>query len=174
MELFEIIETEKHLVIVMEYCTGGTLSAYVSKRKRLCENVAKNIFKNVISGLHYLHQNGIAHRDIKLENILLNADGDTKIADFGESLSFDLQNGIDSELCGFQQDIQCTGSMLFTILYGEMPFQVPKNDENEEKSCIDQLFDLYHSQNPNLKSDVSEEARNMIRGLLESNFEKQN
>lgn len=71
----------------MELCAGGDLLNYVRKRKKLDENVAKVLFKQVIEGLGYIHSKGILHRDIKLDNILLDAKGKVKIADFGVSKS---------------------------------------------------------------------------------------
>lgn len=56
----------------MELCAGGDLLNYVRKRRRLKENIAKSIFKQIIMGLSYCHSKQIVHRDIKLDNILLN------------------------------------------------------------------------------------------------------
>jgi serine/threonine protein kinase len=55
----------------MELCSGGDLLNYVRKRRRLKEDVAKYIFKQVVDGLAYCHSKGIVHRDMKLDNILL-------------------------------------------------------------------------------------------------------
>jgi len=85
VKIYETIETEKHLIIVMELCAGGDLLSYVRKRRRLKEPFAKNIFKQIIDGLRYIHENLVCHRDIKLDNILLDTKGTIKIADFGVS-----------------------------------------------------------------------------------------
>ena len=69
----------------MELCAGGDLLNYVRKRKKLNEATAKLIFKQLIEGLGYIHSKGILHRDIKLDNILLDGKGNVKIADFGVS-----------------------------------------------------------------------------------------
>ena len=70
----------------MELCSGGDLSGYVKKRMRLKEKVAKHFFKQIIEGLVYLHEEKmVVHRDLKLENVLLDATGNVKIADFGVS-----------------------------------------------------------------------------------------
>ena len=83
VKLFETFETEKHFLIVMELCAGGDLLTYVRKRRKLGEKVAKHFFKQIIEGLLHIHQKGILHRDIKLDNILLDEKGNVKIADFG-------------------------------------------------------------------------------------------
>jgi serine/threonine protein kinase len=75
----------KHLLIVMELCTGGDLLNYVRKRRKLTEKYAKFVFKQVMEGIAYIHKHGIVHRDIKLDNILLDGKGFIKIGDFGVS-----------------------------------------------------------------------------------------
>jgi len=67
----------------MELCAGGDLLSYVRKRRKLNETLAKYLFKQIIEGIGYIHSKNILHRDIKLENILLDDKGHIKIADFG-------------------------------------------------------------------------------------------
>ena len=83
VKLFETFETEKHYLFVMELCAGGDLLSYVRKRRKLNENVAKYLFKQIIEGIGYIHSKNIMHRDIKLDNILLDNKGHIKIADLG-------------------------------------------------------------------------------------------
>lgn len=71
VKIYETIETKKHIIIVMELCAGGDLLNYVRKRRRLKEPYAKKIFKQIIDGLGYIHSKYVGHRDIKLDNILL-------------------------------------------------------------------------------------------------------
>lgn len=85
VKLFETFETSRHILLVMELCAGGDLLNYVRKRKKLSEDCAKVLFKQIIEGLGYIHSKGILHRDIKLDNILLDGKGQVKIADFGVS-----------------------------------------------------------------------------------------
>lgn len=72
-------------MLVMELCAGGDLLNFVRKRKRLDEETAKVLFKQVMEGIGYIHSKKILHRDIKLDNILLDGKGNVKIADFGVS-----------------------------------------------------------------------------------------
>jgi serine/threonine protein kinase len=67
----------------MEYAPGGNLWEYVAKRKGLSETQAKRIFAQLVEGVGYLHANDIAHRDIKLENVVMGANGTAKLCDFG-------------------------------------------------------------------------------------------
>jgi serine/threonine protein kinase len=85
VRLYEFFETQKHILFVIELCAGGDLLNYVRKRRRLKEDVAKCIFKQIIEGLAYCHSKSILHRDIKLDNILLDSEGEVKICDFGVS-----------------------------------------------------------------------------------------
>lgn len=77
--LYEMFESRKYLLYVQELCAGGDLLTYVRKRRRLKEPVAKLILKQILDGLHYCHSKGILHRDIKLDNVLLNGQGDVKV-----------------------------------------------------------------------------------------------
>jgi serine/threonine protein kinase len=85
VKLYETFETSRHIMLVMELCAGGDLLNFVRKRKKLDEMTAKVIFKQVIEGIGYVHSKKILHRDIKLDNILLDGKGNAKIGDFGVS-----------------------------------------------------------------------------------------
>ncbi len=69
----------------MEYISCGDLLNFVRKRSKLPENISKFIFKQIIEGLNYIHSKGIVHRDIKLDNILIDLKNNIKICDFGVS-----------------------------------------------------------------------------------------
>jgi serine/threonine protein kinase len=69
----------------LEYCENGNLYNFLQKHKKIDEGDAKWIFKEILSGLEYLHENNILFRDLKLENILFDEKGNLKITDFGLS-----------------------------------------------------------------------------------------
>lgn len=85
VRLYESFETAQHIVFVMEVCGAGDLLTYVRRRRKLKEDVAKHMFKQICEGLKYCHSKCVLHRDIKLDNILLTSKGDIKICDFGVS-----------------------------------------------------------------------------------------
>lgn len=89
MECYGTIETEKAYYLITEYCENGELFDYVSKWDQLSENQAVEFFNQLISGVEYMHEMGICHRDLKLENILLDSHNNVKIADFGMSVLFE-------------------------------------------------------------------------------------
>lgn len=85
IRLLEVFESEKHFLMVMEYSGGGDLLQYVKRRKRLNEQSAKAIFKQILYALGHCHCRSVLHRDIKLDNVLMDGDGGVKLCDFGVS-----------------------------------------------------------------------------------------
>ncbi len=76
---FERIDTEKHILLVMEYSTGGDLLTYVRRRTKLTEIVSKFIFKQIAEAVYFIHSQGFCHRDIKLDNILIDSNNQIKV-----------------------------------------------------------------------------------------------
>jgi len=88
VSMYELYETPKCLWIVLELVDGGDLHHFLANTMHYNEVIAARQFKQVLSGLHYLHSLGVVHRDLKLDNILMSGSGATsemKIADFGLS-----------------------------------------------------------------------------------------
>lgn len=82
-QLYQVIDTPTHLYLVQELCGGGELFDYICKKRRLTEGEARPIFRSLIKVIAYIHSMGFAHRDLKLENILLDKKGNVKLIDFG-------------------------------------------------------------------------------------------
>ena len=85
IRLLEVFQSEKHVLIVMEYADKGDLLHYIKSKKKIPEEEAKLIFKQIVYGLAHLHSRNVLHRDIKPDNILLDSEGGIKICDFGVS-----------------------------------------------------------------------------------------
>lgn len=81
----QIIETPKHLFLVMEYVNGGELFDYIVQNTRIKDVEASRIYSQILAGIEYLHRLRIVHRDLKPENLLLEGRGRIKIVDFGLS-----------------------------------------------------------------------------------------
>ncbi|CAK0793484.1 unnamed protein product [Prorocentrum cordatum] len=83
----EALDTPKQIFLVMEFVGGGSLHHFLKKRpgRRLDDQLAKRIFFQVCQGIRYMHERNIVHRDVKLENLLLDEQGVVKIIDFGFS-----------------------------------------------------------------------------------------
>ena len=82
-KILEMFEDEKYFMIIMEYINGGNLFSFVKKRRKLSEKTAKFLFRQIILGIKYIHEQNIVHRDIKLENLLIDLNNNIKICDFG-------------------------------------------------------------------------------------------
>ena len=141
IKFFEYLEIDKYKLYIMELCQGGDLLQYVKRRKKLDEAIAKFLFRQIIVGIGYLHKKGIIHRDIKLENILIDNEGCIKIADFG--ISKEIKPGAtikEKHICGTPAymapemirkgnikydgsvDVWAAGVVLFVMVYGHLPF----------------------------------------------------
>ena len=82
-KILEMFEDDKYILIIMEYINGGNLFSFVKKRRKLSEKISKFLFKQIILGLQHIHSHNIVHRDVKLENILIDLNNTIKICDFG-------------------------------------------------------------------------------------------
>jgi serine/threonine protein kinase len=80
IRLFEIIETNKELSIVLELASGGEVLDYIVANGKIGESEARVFFKQMVNSVDYLHSLGIAHRDLKAENFLLDGSKNIKLS----------------------------------------------------------------------------------------------
>ena len=143
------------------------------------EPIAKVLFKQIIEAIGYIHTRNIVHRDIKLDNILLDGKGNVKIGDFGVSRLY-VEGQVmkeqwgtpayiapeileDKGYKGYAVDIWSAGVVLYSMLYGSVPFKANNMEE---------LHTMIMAGNYTLKEDISAEARDLLRGMLEKNPKK--
>ncbi|CAL1285264.1 unnamed protein product [Larinioides sclopetarius] len=176
--IYEVFENKEKIVLVMQFAAGGELFNYLFEKKVLSDNDARRIFRQIASAVYYCHKNKICHRDLKLENVLLDEKGNAKITDFGLSNVFDEKNLLNT-YCGsplyaspeivtgvpyYGPEVDCwsMGVVLYTLVYGAMPF-----DGSNFKKLVTQISeaDYYEPKNKSGASDL-------IRKLLTVNPSK--
>ncbi|XP_022746513.1 serine/threonine-protein kinase SRK2E-like isoform X2 [Durio zibethinus] len=158
----EVILTPTHLAIVMEYASGGELFERICNTGRFDEDEARFFFQQLISGVSYCHAMQVCHRDLKLENTLL--DGSPaprlKICDFGYSKSSVLHSQpkstvgtpayiapevlLKKEYDGKVADVWSCGVTLYVMLVGAYPFEDPEDPRNFRKT-IHRILNVQYS-----------------------------
>ena len=83
IQLYEVLETDRVLFLIMEHASGGEALDFVVTHGKMSEDRARVFFQQIVSAIAYCHKNGIVHRDLKAENLLLDGDLNIKLIDFG-------------------------------------------------------------------------------------------
>ncbi|TPX71481.1 hypothetical protein SpCBS45565_g01165 [Spizellomyces sp. 'palustris'] len=152
--LYDVMETEKEIVLSMEYVEGGELFDYIVAHKRLKEKIARRLFRQIVSALEYCHQSSIIHRDLKPENLLLDNERNIKIIDFGFVKLYDRNDQLNTfcgspfyaspemimgkQYMGPEVDVWSMGVILFALLNGHLPFRDPNTTELYKKIAAGQ------------------------------------
>ncbi|KAI8970944.1 kinase-like domain-containing protein [Pilobolus umbonatus] len=174
VQLKTLSSTENYFYLSMNYVEGGQLLHYILDKGRLSENRARKFFRQIVSGLDFMHRHSIVHRDLKIENILIDKEGECiKIADFGLSNLFFPEKQLET-YCGSvffvapelirgepytgpEVDVWSLGVVLYTMLMGVVPFDHPSVAmvmKKIQKGKVDFIF------------PVSQECRDLIKRIL--------
>ncbi|KAI9357389.1 hypothetical protein BD770DRAFT_435541 [Pilaira anomala] len=172
--LYEMITTESAIHIISEYCPNGDLLDALTDAGRCSEIRVHKWFRQLTDAIKYCHTRGIVHRDLKLENILLDAEDNVKICDFGfarftqknqyletfcGSLSYSAPEVIlRKKYTGPETDIWSLGVILFTLLAGEYPF-----DDDSEIMTQRKIVQVEYE----MPFYFSTELSNLIRQMLQ-------
>ena len=183
IKLYEIFESKSSIYLIMEKCKGGEvfdhIFAHVNNNKMYSEKDAANMFQQLMCAIEYCHNNGICHRDLKLENLLYLNEGNEednpiKVIDFGLSQLFHKKNlstpvgtafylspeiltGNYTEKC----DIWSAGVILYIFLSGDPPFK-----GNDDISIYTKISQMNFSFPDEKWGNISEEAKDLIRHML--------
>uniref|UniRef100_A0A7S0SV19 Protein kinase domain-containing protein n=1 Tax=Mantoniella antarctica TaxID=81844 RepID=A0A7S0SV19_9CHLO len=177
----EVLLTPTHLAIVMEYASGGELFERICSKGRFGEDEARFFFQQLVSGLEYCHRHNVAHRDLKLENILIDGSATPrlKICDFGYSK----HSLIDSEpkstvgtpayiapevlsrkaYDGKAADVWSCGVTLYVMVVGAYPFEDPADPRNFRKT-IQRILSVQYQFPTSTK--LSEDCKDLIRRIF--------
>ncbi|XP_034966601.2 hormonally up-regulated neu tumor-associated kinase-like [Zootoca vivipara] len=180
VQLYETLETENSYYMVMELCLGGDLMDRICEKKKLEEREVKKYTRQIMSAVEHLHHHGIVHRDLKIENFLLDENNNIRIVDFGlsnimkfEGLSQDLLNTqcgspayaapelLAHKKYGPKVDVWSIGVSMFAMLTGTLPFTV-------EPFNIKQLhLKMVNGEMNPIPPDISTGAVHFMHSLLE-------
>jgi calcium-dependent protein kinase len=176
VKLYEILENDSHIYLIMEYCEGGDLLDRLQNHTISNEAQAVDITQQVLTGLHYLHMRNICHRDIKPENLMYH-NGTVKLIDFGLSkickqptmttkvgtcyyVSPDVLTGQYTVAC----DVWSLGVFVYLMLSGRFPFY-GRSDQETIELVKRGRFDF----NSAVWRDISSEAKDLISRMLDTN-----
>lgn len=138
INLYQVMETDSFIHIVTEYAANGEIFDFLVDNGKMTEKEAALTFSQILKAVHYCHQKNVVHRDLKAENLLLDRDGNIKLADFGFSNYF-TPGAVLSTWCGSppyaapelfegrkydgpKADIWSLGVILYVLVSGSLPF----------------------------------------------------
>ncbi|XP_061433502.1 5'-AMP-activated protein kinase catalytic subunit alpha-2-like [Lethenteron reissneri] len=174
IKLYQVISTPTDFFMVMEFVPGGELFEYICRNGRVEEREARRLFQQILSAVDYCHRHMVVHRDLKPENVLLDANMNAKIADFG--LSNMMSDGeFLSTSCGSpnyaapevisgrlyagpEVDIWSCGVILYALLCGALPF-----DDTNVPALFRKIRGGVFHVPPHLDADAADLLAEMLR-----------
>jgi protein-serine/threonine kinase len=184
VRLYDVIETDKYIGIILDYASGGELFDHILAHRFLKEKDACRLFAQLISGVWYIHQRKIVHRDLKLENLLLDRNRNVIITDFGFANRFehrtdDLMQTSCGSPCyaapelvisegayvGSAVDIWSCGVILYAMLAGYLPFD--DDPANPDGDNINLLYKYIVNTPLSFPDYISREARDLLSIMLQ-------
>ncbi|XAR57315.1 Non-specific serine/threonine protein kinase [Bertholletia excelsa] len=179
LKIHEVLATKTKIYLVMELARGGDFAGELRRRGgRMPESTARRYLWQLATALHFCHQNGVAHRDIKPQNLLLDENRNLKISDFGlAALPEQQRNGLVHTACGTPAfvapevvvrrgydgaaaDAWSCGVIFFLFLTGDLPF---------DDSNLRTMYRQIQRRELNFPSWISKQSKSLIRQLLDPN-----
>ncbi|RKP23880.1 kinase-like domain-containing protein, partial [Syncephalis pseudoplumigaleata] len=174
VRLYELLTTESKIYLAMEYAARGDLLLWVNKVGRPTLGDTRKWFRQTADAVAYLHRRNLVHRDLKLENILLDEQLDVKLIDFGFTREFDQRRMLESycgsmayaapemisgqRYSGPEADIWSLGVILFTLLCGRLPFDEDDPMQTNRKIVLGEYT---------IPDDIDPEAASLIKAMLQ-------
>ncbi|CCH46872.1 hypothetical protein BN7_6474 [Wickerhamomyces ciferrii] len=186
--LEEVLQNDKYIGIVLEYASGGELFDYILQHRYLKDSLACRLFSQLVSGVHYMHSKGIVHRDLKLENLLLDKHKNIIITDFGFVNSFGPYNDLMKTSCGSpcyaapelvisnepyeskKVDVWSCGVILYAMLAGYLPFD--DDPQNPDGDNIARLYQYITNTHLTFPEYIEPMPRDLLRRILVPNPKK--
>ncbi|KAK0098691.1 hypothetical protein PV326_005102 [Microctonus aethiopoides] len=173
VKLYQVMQTKNMIYMVCEYANKGEIFDYIARYGRMEESRARATFAQILSAVEYCHAIGVAHRDLKAENLLLDAQMNVKIADFGFSNRFVPGEKL-STWCGSppyaapevfrgkhyagpEIDIWSLGVVLYVLVCGALPF---------DGSTLQSLRDRVLSGRFRIPYFMSTDCESLVRKML--------
>ncbi|KAJ2478041.1 MAP/microtubule affinity-regulating kinase 4, partial [Coemansia sp. RSA 2131] len=173
VRIYDVVQNPKFTMIVMEHNSGGELLHHIRKRGRLHESEARGLFRQIVSAMDYTHRNCIIHRDLKMENIMLDHEGRIRIIDYGFANTFEWDKQLDTfcgspfyaapemvngiKYTGPEVDVWSMGVILFFMLCGRTPF---------EGESIKVIYDKISRGKFSLPTVLSKDAGHLLQQIL--------
>jgi len=173
IHLYQVMESDSFMYIITEFAANGEIFDWLVSNKKMSENQAAKTFSQILNAVNYCHMKNVVHRDLKAENLLLDHDGNIKLADFGFSNYF-TPGGPLSTWCGSppyaapelfegkqydgpKADIWSLGVILYVLVSGSLPF---------DGQTLQDLRSRVVSCQYRIPFFLSQECEHLIRGLL--------
>ncbi|MBZ3873915.1 Protein kinase C epsilon type [Sciurus carolinensis] len=178
-QLYCCFQTKDRLFFVMEYVNGGDLMFQIQRSRKFDEPRSRFYAAEVTSALMFLHQHGVIYRDLKLDNILLDAEGHCKLADFGMCKEGILNGVTTTTFCGtpdyiapeILQELEygpsvdwwALGVLMYEMMAGQPPFEADNEDDLFESILHDDvLYPVW----------LSKEAVSILKAFMTKNPHK--
>ncbi|KAM0280559.1 hypothetical protein ACHAQH_004004 [Verticillium albo-atrum] len=172
--LYEVIVTENLVWLVLEYCPGDELYNYLLSQGALPVYKVQKIFAQLVGAVSYVHQQNCVHRDLKLENILLDKNENVKLVDFGFTREYDGKANYLQTFCGTicysapemlkaekyageKVDVWSLGVILYALLCGELPF-----DDDDDAVTRSKIL----TEDPKFPEHLPADAVSLMKSLL--------
>ncbi|XP_064486968.1 putative protein kinase C delta type homolog isoform X4 [Ornithodoros turicata] len=177
-KLFCTFQSESHLFFVMEFLNGGDLMFHIQQSGRFDQNRARFYAAEIVCALKFLHKRGIVYRDLKLDNLCIDAEGHVRIIDFG-MCKLRVYRKLPRAFCGtpeymapeiikglhYNQSVDwwSFGILLYEMLIGQSPFNGTDEDELFWSVCNEEAY---------YPRFLSKEAKSLLVLLLDKDPEK--